>query len=145
MASAARKRLLRQQANAAKGKATRKYTKTDKIWEEKSKAAAATRVKKPKTDSQLQAQYEKDQLRIAQLEEEVAKAKQETLYAKRECMVARAELQMQKQPAALQEENNQLLEELKKQKDETNKWKERCEAIKTEYRRRVNNLPQIHV
>ena len=136
MASAERKRLLRQQANAAKGKATRKYTKTNKIWQEKAKAAAAKKVKTPKTDSQLQ-------LRVAQLEEEVANAKQETLDAKRDCMVARAELQLQKQfttvPSAFQEENHQLMQELKKQKVITNMWRARCEAMKIEFQQRLSN------
>ena len=128
MASAARKRLLRQQANAANGRSTREYK-----WNPQNKwgGPPLKKDKKPKTKSQLQAQYDKDQNRIAELEKQVAEQKSELVVARTSSRLQDARISA---PDALQQENRKLMEEV-------DKWKARCQAMKIVYQRRLNAAP----
>ena len=130
MASAARKKQLRQEANAAKGKTTRSYKwqKTNK-WGGPPKGKA----RKPKTKGQIQAQYEKDQNRISELENQLAEEQRERILA---CAAAETMRQTPAMdaPNTLQEEIRNLMEEVEKQKKEASKWEARYNVLKARFK-----------
>ena len=126
MASAARKRLLRSQANEKKGKTTRKYT-----WNENNRYGGAPKkkVKPPKTKQQFKEQYDKDQATIQELRAQITQLEKENRTLKGEQLVAQAGLAV----CGQDEQIRVLRESGARAVKEADKWKARFMVIKERF------------
>ena len=120
MTSAVRKRELRREANAKKGKTTRSYT-----WRG---GAPKKKALPPKTKKQLKEQYDKDQATIQELSAQI--------------VLLKASMASLPDTSALEEESRTLREsganvlgEADKWRAKAHKWKLRCQAMEKECKR----------
>ena len=133
MASAARKKQLRQEANAARGKTTRKYT-----WNENNRYGGAPKkkVKPPKTKQQFKEQYDKDQATIQELRAQITQLEKENRTLKGEQLVAQAGLAV----CGHDEQMRVLRESGARAVKEAEKWKARFMVIKERFEQNLSEV-----